>query len=438
MPQHRTITLSLALMIFNGPAVAGPCDPSTLLAPATTRFLGSSANPSRVVAADLNLDGNNDLVVAERFANRVSVHLGNGDGTFAPGMPFSSGNQPVGLFIADFNGDTNLDIATGNLNDSSVSILLGDGLGGFSSGGDFDAGFFVTPDDIAGADFDADGDIDLVTSSQGNSVRVLLNNGDATFAPPVFTFISSSISSVDVGLINNDTIPDIVATGQSNNEVFVLIGTGNGTFGPPIGYPSNNSPRDVQIADINYDGHNDLVVAFLIDDQIGVYLGDSTGAFSPHITSALSDGPLEVQPADMDGDGALDIVVATFGTSPQSIALATGNADGTFNPQHDIPSGNGPVSVAIADFNNDGAPDVASVHTASNDLYIYLNTCPPAPTGCNPADIAAPLGVLDFFDVSAFLLAFNAQDPAADFNADGDINFFDVSLFLVAFNTGCP
>lgn len=58
--------------------------------------------------------------------------------------------------------------------------------------------------------------------------------------------------------------------------------------------------------------------------------------------------------------------------------------------------------------------------------------------GC-PADLAPPAGVLNFFDVSAFLAAYNAQDPAADFAApSGVFNFFDVSTFLAAYNAGCP
>lgn len=47
-------------------------------------------------------------------------------------------------------------------------------------------------------------------------------------------------------------------------------------------------------------------------------------------------------------------------------------------------------------------------------------------------------GELNFFDVSAYLMAYNAQDPIADFNEDGMFNFFDVSAFLTAFNAGCP
>lgn len=55
-----------------------------------------------------------------------------------------------------------------------------------------------------------------------------------------------------------------------------------------------------------------------------------------------------------------------------------------------------------------------------------------------PADFAVPFGVLDFFDVSAFVGFLNTNDPAGDFNNDGTINFFDVSAFLQSYNQGCP
>lgn len=54
-----------------------------------------------------------------------------------------------------------------------------------------------------------------------------------------------------------------------------------------------------------------------------------------------------------------------------------------------------------------------------------------------PADFTDD-GVLNFFDISAFVIAFNANDPAADFTGDGSFNFFDVSAFLSLFNQGCP
>ena len=71
--------------------------------------------------------------------------------------------------------------------------------------------------------------------------------------------------------------------------------------------------------------------------------------------------------------------------------------------------------------------------TEANRVYVFSITPP-----CSPADLAGPFGELNFFDVSAFLSAFNAMDPAADLNGDGMFNFFDVSAFLSAFNAGCP
>ena len=59
------------------------------------------------------------------------------------------------------------------------------------------------------------------------------------------------------------------------------------------------------------------------------------------------------------------------------------------------------------------------------------------PGGVCEADLTGD-GVLDFFDVSAFLNAFNAQDSIADFTGDGVFDFFDVSAFLNSYNAGCP
>lgn len=57
---------------------------------------------------------------------------------------------------------------------------------------------------------------------------------------------------------------------------------------------------------------------------------------------------------------------------------------------------------------------------------------------CGPADLVAPFGTLDFFDVAEFLALFSAHDPLADLNADGTWDFFDVSAYLSAFSAGCP
>jgi hypothetical protein len=75
------------------------------------------------------------------------------------------------------------------------------------------------------------------------------------------------------------------------------------------------------------------------------------------------------------------------------------------------------------------ASPVAQLTTFCSMTGVCVNTC--------PADITQD-GSLNFFDVSGFLSAFSAGDPAADFNDDGSFNFLDVSAFLAAFAAGCP
>ena len=70
-------------------------------------------------------------------------------------------------------------------------------------------------------------------------------------------------------------------------------------------------------------------------------------------------------------------------------------------------------------------------------LSLGLTTAFAAAQPCSPADFTAD-GSLDFFDISAFLTAFSASDPAADLTDDGNLDFFDISQFLTFFAQGCP
>lgn len=83
---------------------------------------------------------------------------------------------------------------------------------------------------------------------------------------------------------------------------------------------------------------------------------------------------------------------------------------------------------------DDGTTQRIVISLNDDDRVYVFSITPP----CSEADLAGPFGQLDFFDVSAFLSAYNAQDPAVDFSGDGVFNFFDVSAFLALFSSGCP
>ena len=80
-----------------------------------------------IALADLNRDGNLDIVTLNSSSGSASVLLGNGDGTFQEEQSFGVGSYSYGLTVADFNSDGKVDVAVSNYSDTTVGVLLGNG-----------------------------------------------------------------------------------------------------------------------------------------------------------------------------------------------------------------------------------------------------------------------------------------------------------------------
>lgn len=136
--------------------------------------------------------------------------------------------------------------------------------------------------------------------------------------------------------------------------------------------------------------------------------------------------------ADVASSDTLDVEVFMVNGQWETIATLTGS-DLQTSPeliQFDLPIGAWALDNAQVRFrvDSDGLFFIDDVYLGTEQLS----------AGCSEADLADPFGELNFFDVSAFLGAYNAQDPVADINNDGSYDFFDVSAFLTQFNAGCP
>src|SRR5271170_3639957 len=145
--------------------------------------------PDAVVVADLNNDGKLDIVTANFNSGTISVLLGNGNGTFKTQVTYPVGNGPDSVAVADFNGDGIPDLVVANEHSGTVSILLGNGNGTFQKAITYNAG--VYPSSVAVGDFNGDTHADIVVVNQynatevtyGNTLTVLLGNGNGTFQP---------------------------------------------------------------------------------------------------------------------------------------------------------------------------------------------------------------------------------------------------------------
>jgi hypothetical protein len=355
----------------------------------------------------VNGDGFPDLIIANATCGgcstgQVSVLLGNGDGTFQAAVSYPAGIESSSVAIADVNGDGKPDVVVANLcqtapdpncnNGGGVSVLLGNGDGSFQAPVSYTSGGYGT-DSIAVADLNGDGHLDVVVADYcfnntnctvDGAVSVLLGNGDGTFQAPI-TYDSEGIYglSVATGDVNGDGILDLVVAnaGQcstcDNGGLSVFLGNGDGTFQAPVTYNSGGWETEwIAIADVNGDGRPDLIAASFCltyptcssGGSVSVLLNNGGGTFQTALTyGSGGDYSYAVAVGDFNGDGKPDLVAlsqctigdADCGSAIGRVGVLLGNGDGTFQAARTHRSGGRyPVSVAIADVNEDGRPDL--------------------------------------------------------------------------------
>ena len=350
--------------------------------------------PVSAAVADVNGDGKPDLVVANGNSKNVGVLLGNGDGTFRAVVTYDSGGRGAeSVVIADINSDGKPDLivasgcaSTGSSCRGSVGVLLGNGNGTFKAAMSYDSGGVLSWS-VAVADVNGDGKLDvIVTNNSDNTVGVLLGNGDGTFKPAV-SYPSGSNSftgSVAVADVNGDGKPDLVVADEcltypdcASSTVGILLGNGNGTFQSAVTYSAGGSyATTVEVADVNGDGRPDLVVGSGFSDAVSVLLGNGDGTFKAAIVYDLAQTVGSIAVRDVNGDGKPDLLVTGESSQHGAVIAFLGNGDGTFSSPSVYASGGQypsyPSSLAVADVNGDGKPDLLIANEGSNTIGVLL------------------------------------------------------------------
>jgi hypothetical protein len=328
--------------------------------------------PSAVAVADLNGDGNLDLVVANAIDNDVQVFLGNGDGSFQSPVSYSLGTaSPTALVVADLgNGD--LDIVTANSNTNTVSVLLGNGDGTFQKNPTtLTAG--ANPSAVALADL-GNSHVDIVTANRGdNTVSVFVGNGDGTFKAAVNYKAGTSPDGVAIGDVNGDGKADVVVADADSDSVSILLGNGDGTLQAATAVAVGSVPSAVALAHLTGSGHLDIVTANSGDNTVSVLLGNGDGTFRKAVSYAVGSAPTALLVTDANGDGNQDVITANNGDNDVSVLM--GNGDGTFQAQTTYALASGataPNAIAVGDLNGAGVPDLVTANSLSNNVTLLL------------------------------------------------------------------
>lgn len=278
---------------------------SATLGAATNTTVGTQ--PRAIAFALIDAGMALDAVVTNSGSNNVSVLSGAGTGAFTAKPNVAVGATPNAVVLRDLDGDGKFDMVVANPGGGtgmgSISIALGNGDGTFKAPTTMTTAVGATG--MAAADMDKDGKLDLVIShgAQGN-VSFLKGNG-ATFAAPVIISAGGAAARADdiavADFDKNGNLDVAVSNGASNN-VSVLFGQGNGTFvsPPQTTATGGTTPNGLIAVDINSDGFMDLITANQGGNNISVMLGQAAGKFAAGATHPVGAGPYYVATGDVN------------------------------------------------------------------------------------------------------------------------------------------
>lgn len=219
------------------------------------------------LVADLNGDGANDLVVPVPARNELVVLPGFSVSPASNvintgGVRFVTvGSSPQAAAAADLNGDGQQDMVVAEHGTGDVGVMLGNGDLTYQA--ETGVAACTGPHDIAVADLNGDGKQDVAVACDSGSVAILLGKGDGSFQPAVTYATGTGTRALRIADLNNDGHPDIAAVSSGDDNLWTLFNPGDGTF-PDIFSTSLGAgaqPWALDVADLNGDGIKDVVVA---------------------------------------------------------------------------------------------------------------------------------------------------------------------------------
>jgi hypothetical protein len=321
-----------------------------------------AGTPVSVAVTDVTEDGSADVLVANAAAPTLTLLPGRQDGSFERPVAIGTGPTPRSFVVGDFDNDGSDDVAVAAGN--QITIYLGADAT-LVKGSTLSAD---APSILATGDLDGDGIADLVAGTLGKPVlSAYPGQGDGTFLPREQFALGSPAASLLIADLNGDEVPDVASSGTG---VSVLFGNGDGTLQPAQAVGGPSRARAIAGEDFDADGSVDLVTAS-DPNLVTVLRNGGNGDFTGSGTYRVGAAPVAIAAVDVDGDGAPDVETANSETNDVSILLGLG--DGRLRPQVRIKVGRMPTKLAVDDLDGEGTPDLVTVNRRSKSLTVMLS-----------------------------------------------------------------
>lgn len=328
----------------------------------------SSDKSNWTASADIDNDGDLDLIVANGDTTANRVYINNGSGVFTDsGQTLGTGTSyPV--VVGDLDADGDFDLIFGNWLTGN-RVYLNNGSGTFSDSGQTLGNNSTLG--IALGDVDGDTDLDFVVSNSAQPNQVYFNNGSGVFTDSGQAIRFDNTRSIALGDIDGDGDLDMISGDAGTVGLHVLTNDGSGTFtdsGQTLSAGTNLDTWDLVIADLDGDFDNDLAVALSSGDGNLVFFNNGSGVFTDSGQSLGTSSSYNIDATDFDQDGDIDLIVANNG-NPNRVYLNDGS--GTFLDSRLSLGNNRSRGVAVGDFDNDGDLDLSFSNELSQGNKVY-------------------------------------------------------------------
>ncbi len=383
---------------------------------------GTGNETQAQVSGDFNHDGWPDIafVSGEHNPSFVTIVPGSPAGFKATGNTYDIGAFPAEIQTADINNDGNLDLVISYATDSNmpdaITILYGNGDGTFRSGPEIT---FAEPVlSFALGDVNNNGTVDLAVllGTNGSPVtaatmEVLLNDGSGKFTESYkVTMAAAYATDIHLADLNGDGNLDVVNI--RGNQVLIWLGKGNGTFASPLyltptkvcdGSSCSDVLENIAIADFNNDGYLDLAVvqahacgSACGDNTVYVYKNNGKASFTMSSFAWEYSAGIQLLASDVNGDQNMDLVGYNGSPFGGSSAYALNNGSGTFGTPTAF-NLQSPAMVIDRDLNLDSRHDLVAADWQDDEELIATNTgaytnCAPPSSATIGAKICSPAG----------------------------------------------
>jgi hypothetical protein len=327
------------------------------------------ANDATFGARIGDVSGTSDADVVHLIPDQVVVRVGDGDGNFGAAV-FDASVVAERFELADFDEDGQLDLVVAETA-GTLRLLHGSGAGSFSPSDEAPTG--SDPTALVVGNLDGDNSLDAVVGS-GTTLYPVLGDGTGALSPtPSFSSIGP-VMGLGLADLDGDGSLDLALTvdGGGWQGVAVRPGLGDGTFGEQATTPGQMAgARGIATGDFDGDGRADVAYVSQSLSALGVLLGDGAGGFGPELVVATGSSPYVLLADDLDNDGRSELVVAHQGETTLRIFVveAAGPVEGL-----QVPLAAPVTALASGDLNGDGVPDLAATSSGAEIVALVLST----------------------------------------------------------------